>query len=416
VWALLLLTALSGPVQGLGSTAETIATIQVHGNTLTSDAEVLRLAAVQPGMPFEAGTIAEVADRLRASNRFKRVQVLKRFASISDPTEILIVIIVDEGAVHIEMTGDPSHPTRVVRNRLPRLLVLPVLGADEVYGATYGLRLALPDPAGKRSRIGFPLTWGGVKQAALEFEKSVDAGPIDRVTAGVSISRVTNPFFEETDDRVRLWARGERELLGHALRAGAIAGWERAAFMSLDDRFIRTGGDIIVDTRVDPALPRNAVYGRAAWEHLSFPRAGINRLDLDGRGYIGLFRQNVLTIRALRRDADQRLPPYLQPLLGGLANVRGFRAGTAAGDTLVAGSAEVIIPLSPSLSFGRIGLSTFTDAGAAYDKAQRLADQPMKVGYGAGVWLTAAFVHLNVAVAHGRGSSTRLHVGGDITF
>jgi hypothetical protein len=38
--------------------------------------------------------------------------------------------------------------------------------------------------------------------------------------------------------------------------------------------------------------------------------------------------------------------PYLQPLLGGMANLRGFRAGTLAGDILVAYSAEFIVPLT----------------------------------------------------------------------
>ena len=407
-------------------TQEILTAIQVHGNTLTSDDEVRRLGGVAAGTPFQSDTIALVTERLRAAKRFKSVEVLKRFASISDPSQILIVIIVDEGPVHIEMTGDPNHPTRVVRNRMPRLLVLPVLGAEDGYGGTYGVRLALPDPAGKRSRLAFPLTWGGVRQAAAEFEKSIPGGAVDRLTAGTSISRITNPFFKEADDRIRVWVRGERELLGHALRAGATGGWQHVSFMNLDDRFVQTGADIIVDTRVDPALPRNAVFGRAAWDHLSFSgsdrlregygAASVNRLDLDGRGYLGLFGQNVLAVRALRRDADGPLPPYLQPLLGGLSNLRGFRAGTAAGDTLVTGSLEVIVPLSPVLSFGRMGVSAFADTGAVYDDGERLADQHFKQGYGVGVWLTAAFVRFNVAVAHGRGSSTRVHVGGDITF
>ena len=398
---------------------EMIAAVQVHGNVLTPDDEVRRIAGISEGMPFGADTIAAVTERLRAAKRFKSVEVLKRFASISDPSQILLVIIVDEGAVHIEMTGDPDHPTRVVRNRLPRLLVLPILGAEDGYGGSFGVRLALPDPAGKRSRLAFPLTWGGVKLAAAEFEKSIEHGPIDRVVAGGSVSRVKNPRYEESDDRQRVWARAERELVIRTLRVGAVGGWQQVSFQGLDDRFVQTGGDVIFDTRVDPNLPRNAVYGRAAFEHLRFTGGSpnsTNRTDLDGRGYLGLFGQNILTVRALRRDADRPLPPYLQPLLGGMANVRGFRAGTAAGDTLVAGSAELIVPLGPALSIGKIGVSAFADTGAVYDKGERVEDQHFKQGYGVGVWMTAAFLHFNVAVAHGRGSSTRVHVGGDITF
>jgi hypothetical protein len=402
---------------------EVIAAIQVHGNVLTSDEEVRRLAGLSPGAAFDAGTLDAVAERLRRAKRFKSVQVLKRFASIADPSQILIVIIVDEGAVHIEMTGDPDHPTRVVRNRLPHVLILPILGAEDGYGGSYGVRLALPNPAGKRSRLAFPLTWGGVKRAAVEFEKSIDGKPIDRVLAGTSVSRIDNLFYDTPNDRVRVWLRGERELVVRALRVGATGGWQHVSFMGLDDRFVQVGGDVVVDTRVDPGLPRNAVYGRAAWEHLQFgggavnhTTGGANRTDLDGRGYVGLFGQSIFAVRAYRRDSDRPLPAYSKPMLGGMGSVRGFKVGTDIGDTLVTGSAELIVPLGPTLSIGKIGVSAFADTGTVFDKGESIHDQVFKQGYGVGVWMTAAFFRFNVAVAHGKHASTRVHIGGDITF
>jgi hemolysin activation/secretion protein len=99
-----------------------------------------------------------------------------------------------------------------------------------------------------------------------------------------------------------------------------------------------------------------------------------------------------------------------------MANLRGFRAGIAAGDNLVATSAEVIVPLTSPLSFGRLGVSGFMDAGTAYDFGERLADQPWLEGYGGSVWLSAAFFRVNLAVAHGRGASTRVHLGANVTF
>jgi surface antigen Omp85-like protein/surface antigen-like variable number repeat protein len=421
VWALVV----AALVFGQSSTPrEVITAIQIHGNTLTPDDEVRRLAGVAAGTPFGPDTIDRVTEQLHATGRFKSIDVLKRFASISDPSQILLVIVVDEGPVHIEMTGDPAHPTRVVKSRGPRLLFLPVLGAEDGYGASYGVRLALPDPAGKRSRLAFPLTWGGVKRAGAEFEKRLPGAPIDRVTAGAAVSRITNPFFERDDDRVRAWARGEREIV-HGLRVGGTGGWQRASFDTLEDEFVQVGADAIVDTRVDPSLPRNAVYLRSAWDHLQFldhatdrahTTGGRNRVDLDARGYVGLFRQNIFALRAQRQDSDRPLPPYLQPLLGGMASLRGFRAGTAAGDTLVATSAELIVPLSPALGIGKVGVSGFVDYATIYAKGERLADQTMQRGIGGSVWFTAAFVHFSVAVAHGRGGSTRVHVGGDVSF
>lgn len=390
---------------------ETIAAIQVHGNTLSTDDEIRRVAGVEVGAALEPGTIDEIAARLRAAKRFERVEVLKRFASISDPSQILLVIIVDEGPVRIERTGDPDHGARVVRSRRTKLMFLPVLNAEDGYGVTFGARFAWPEPLGNQSRVAFPVTWGGDKRVAAELDKTLERAPLDRVTAGVSLSRRTNPFYEQDDDRVRMWARGERQIAPH-IRAGGTVGWQRVAFLDATGRFAHAGADVTFDTRLDPVLPRNAVFARAAWEHI----AGVNRTDLDARGYIGLFGQTVAAVRATRSDADGSLPPFLKPLLGGMANLRGFKAGTAAADTLVAGSAELIVPLTSPLSFGRIGVTGFFDTGTAYDKGQRLADQEWKQGLGGSVWFSAAFVRLNVAVAHGRGSSTRVHVGANVSF
>jgi len=391
---------------------ELVSAIQIHGNTATPDEEIRKLAGIDLGMRVEPSTIDDVAARLRATKRFKRVEVLKRFASIADPTQILLVVLVDEGPVKVEMTGDPDRPTRVVRNRGPNLMVLPVLGFEDGYGFTYGVRLARLDVVGKQSRLSFPLTWGGEKKAGAELDKVIQRGPIDRVTAGASISRRTNPFYDEDDDRGRVWIRGEREIV-RGIRFGAAAGWQRVSFFEADDRFTQAGADVVVDTRVDPIQPRNAVYARASWERLSL---GMNRTELDARGYISVIGQSVLAVRAERLDSSEPLPPYLKPLLGGMANLRGFAAGAAAGDTLVATSAELIVPLTSPLSVGKIGVSAFVDAGTVYDKGARFSDQTLMQGYGGSLWFSAAFLRVNLAVAHGRGSSTRVHVGGNVSF
>jgi outer membrane protein assembly factor BamA len=290
-----------------------------------------------------------------------------------------------------------------------------VLNAEDGYGLTYGVRFAASNPAGAHSRVAFPLTWGGEKRAAIEFDKQIENFPIDRVLAGGSVSRRTNPFFDQDDDRERVWLRAEREIV-RSLRIGATGGWQHASFMNLDDRFVQAGGDVILDTRVDPVLARNAVYAKASWEHLSFANDGANRTELDARGYLGLIRQNILTVRILRQDSDKSLPPYLQPLLGGMDNLRGFRAGSAVADTLVAMSAEVIVPLTSPLQVGKVGVSVFVDRGTVYNKGERFSDQTLKEGYGGSVWLAAAFLRFNVAIAHGVGATTRVHVGATASF
>jgi outer membrane protein assembly factor BamA len=420
MWAamLLALTVVSGLsptiVEQETAAQETITAVQVHGNTLTSDDEIRRLAGINIGERVAPTTLADVAARLRATNRFERVEILKRFASIADASQVLIVIIVDEGPVHLERSRDADRPPRVVRSRRLGMMFLPILGREDGYGLTYGVRLARPGVAGRQSRLSLPLTWGGEKRAGIEIDKTIAHGPFDRLTAGGSVSRRTNPFYDEHDDRARLWVRAEREI-APALSAGATGGWQRVSFFDVEDRFAHAGVDIVFDTRIDPTLPRNAVYVRAAADRLTVQQ-GVTRTDIDARAYVGLVGQNVLALRALRQDSTGPLPAYLKPLLGGMSNLRGFASGTAAGDTLVAMSVEAVVPLTSPLQVGKFGVSVFTDAGTAYDKGTRFADQTLRRGYGGSLWFAAAFLRLNIAVAHGRGSTTRVHVGGNVSF
>ena len=396
--------------------AAVLAGVTVHGNAATPDEEVLRLAGVTVGTPFEDDTPGKVEARLNASGRFEHVQVLKRFASLADPTQILLVIVVDEGPVKLQGNG-PS--ARIVRAGGPHLLFLPVLDYEDGYGFTYGAQFSKPNPFGRHSRISFPLTWGGDKRAAVQVDKEFNDSPrgsLTRVQASASLSRRLNPFFNVNDDRVHVAVRAEREIVP-AVRVGATASWDRVAFLGQDDRFVDGGFDLVVDTRIDPMLARNAVYARAAWDHLSFSDGGAaNRTSLEGRVYVGFIRQTILVVRALHNAADRPLPPYLQPLLGGMDTLRGFEAGHAAGDTLAAGSAELRVPLTSPLSLGKLGVSVFTDAGKVYNASEHFSDHPLERGFGGSVWVSAAVLRLSLAVAHGIGGDTRAHFGTTLSF
>jgi outer membrane protein assembly factor BamA len=420
-------TNITGVASGFSQTAqsqEIVTDIRVQGNVLTPDDEMRRLTGVEIGAPFTAEMPAAVAARLKATKKFESVQVLKRFASIADPSQIIIVVIVNEGPVRLEMFKDvPDGPpgegqevSRVVRRHGLGLLWLPLVDFEDGYGFAYGVQLARTNVLGANSRLSFPLTWGGQKQAGAQLEKVFGRGPLTRVETGASISQRTNPFFREDDTRDRVWVRAERAI-GSPLRVGGTAGWQHVSFVNTTDRFTQVGADVTYDTRLDPFLARNAVYGRASVERLDFAHAGsATRTELEGRGYVGLIGQNILVVRALRQDSDVPLPPYLQPMLGGMANLRGFRAGSAIGDTLVAGAAEIRAPLTSPLRIGRAGVSAFVDIGTIYNKGEQLPDQHFSRGVGGGVWFVATVFRLNLVVAHGVGGTTRVHFGTTVTF
>jgi outer membrane protein assembly factor BamA len=411
--------ATSPPVATSAPASERIADIQIHGNNVTPDAEVLALAAVARGDPFATDTLDEVRRRLLASRRFEDVTVLKRYASIADPSQITLVILIDEHAVRIQPGpgGAAEGAVRLARRRLWGAgMILPILEAEDGYGLTYGATLAFPGVAGERSRLVFPLSWGGRKRAGAEFDQPLAAGPIGRFAVGTSLERRRNPAFVQDDDRARVWGRVETRVRWN-LRVGTTAALERVSFVSRRDTWKSAAADVTWDTRHDPIFPRNAVYATASRTRLvGGPGGPINRDRIDLRGYVGLIASPVVVVRLERDTADRVLPPYFKSLLGGWSNLRGFSAGSFADDNRVTTSVELRVPISSPLSVSKAGISVFADRGKVYDHGSSFADAPWHTGMGAGVWLTAAVVRAGVSVARPRRGDTRVNVSLGIEY
>jgi outer membrane protein assembly factor BamA len=400
---------------------EVIAVIQVHGNTISATEDVIAASGLQEGAPFSESVRADAEQRLRSSGRFHDVAVLKRFASISDPTQITVLIQIDDGPVRIDPPlpgpGGPSAGrVPVVARRGPlNVMVAPILTAEDGYGLTYGARFAVSGHRNIRQRVVIPASWGGDKRIGAEFQKEFVRGAAPDVRTGGMIQRRTHPFFESNADRKRVWARADWSLT-RLLRAGSEVAWQRSTLVGEREEAKSVGLDVTFDTRIDPLMPLNAIYARATVERLWFSSRDAVRRDLEANGYVGLYRGMVLALRAVHEDMSEPAPAFYKSILGGSNNLRGFRAGYKIGDTLTAGSAEIRIPLSSALRVARVGTSLFIDAGTAYDKGQHLSDQKLDRGIGAGVWLTAPLLRASFAVARGLGSGTRVHVGAGLTF
>jgi hypothetical protein len=411
------------PAQAEGQAqAEVIAEIRIHGNYATADADVIRLSGVSVGQPVAADAVTAVAARLRASGRFQSVDVRKRLRSLTDPTQIALIIIVQE--FPSSEAGDITRPNPIRRLR-EKLMFLPILGYSDGYGFTYGGRASFVHLLGRDGRVSVPLTWGGTKRAAVEIEKAFSGGVgrvIDRVDGGASISRRENPYFRIDDDRRELWAHADRRIAGD-LRAGASLAWTDVSFAALDDRFVRYGVNVTYDTRRDPVFPRNAVYARAGWDRLDFrAHPTVRRTSLEGRAYAGVFGQNVVSVRARYDGADGPLPAYEQALLGGASTLRGFRAGSFVGDNRLVSSVELRMPISSPLNTGKAGVDIFFDSGTVYDDGQKLRHARFRHGVGAGLFFSAAIFQINADVAYGldkgpgEGRSWRLHLMSGFQF
>ena len=74
------------------------------------------------------------------------------------------------------------------------------------------------------------------------------------------------------------------------------------------------------------------------------------------------------------------------------------------------------LPLTSALSFGRVGVRGFVDAGTTWASGTRLSDQRFERGIGGGVFLGATAFILNLDVAWPEAGKPRVHFGLGITF
>jgi outer membrane protein assembly factor BamA len=272
-----------------------------------------------------------------------------------------------------------------------------------------------------------PLTWGGTRRAALEAERTFTRGPLTRVLGSAALWQRRNPGFafepdedSTTDQRFELKARAERSFADlfftgvETTRASVDFG----PFAT--QRQWTVGADAALDTRSDPAFPANAIYLGAGWNalhHRGLERA-TNRYRLDGRGYLRLIGQPVLAGRVQYFTADGPLPEHERYLVGGSDTLRGFRAGALNGTKFVVTSAELRVPITSILSDVKLGTTIFIDAANKLDGVDDVDDSGWRRSAGAGIFLIAPLVRINLDVARElrEGGGTRVHLSSGFSF
>ena len=415
-FALALLTPVgTAAAQAAPGPPERLAEIRIHGNHTTPDADVLRVLDLTIGQMVDEPAIAAAAERLRKSGLFEQVDVRKRNRSLEPGGDVALVVVVQERPL-----PDAAIPGPAILKPIRRLwnsgMFLPILRYDDGYGFTYGARISAVDWPARGNRFSVPLSWGGTKRAALEYERTLSKGPFDRIVATASASRRTNPFYEIDEEREEV-AVNVSKRLGRHVRAAGHVGYADATFGATGESTLTYGAGLTFDTRMDPVFPRNAVFASAGWERLDPDvSAAVNRFDVEARGYLGIVGQSVLALSVQYAGADGTQPDYARHLLGGGGTLRGYAAGSFAGDNLLAGSIELRIPLTSPMGLARAGVRFFADAGTVWDHGQTLSASSVKTGVGVGGFLVASLFQMSLDVAAREGGDVRAHFAMGISF
>jgi hypothetical protein len=417
-----------GPVPLFSQGPEVVREIRVHGNAAVAEAAILKIAAIEVGTTLDGAVLEQVERRLRDSGHFETVEVRKRYRSLTDPTDVAVVLLVHEKTG--VRTNDAGEIERPVGDLITsRIMFLPILNYADGYGFTYGARFSTVNLLGMGERLSVPLTWGGTRRVALEADRTFKSGPLTRVFGSVSLWQRDNPGFvlepEEDDDattdrRLEFRARAERNF-AQFVTVGAETTRAEVDFgplPSMDQWTI--GADAALDTRGNPAFPANAVYFGAGWNALRVDDFDdpINRFTLDARGYVRPIGQPVLAGRIQYFSADADLPLHERWLVGGSASLRGFRTGSFNGNKALVTSAELRIPITSVVSGGKVGVTVFADAAKVGDLVTSIEDAEWNQSAGAGLFFIASVVRINVDVARQLrdGGSTRVHLSSGFAF
>ena len=356
----------------LGTLAQSdsrVAIVRVHGNHTVPDAEVLQIAGVARGDAFETDTASEIKERLLRSGKFATAEVRVRYRGLSESSDVALILLVREK-----------------RSTASRFMVGPLVDISNEYGLTLGARLAFVDFATKGGRIAFPLSWGGKRQAGVETTFPVGEG--QQLRFDLSRWRQVNPHFDIPDNRLEVGGRFVKSVRRASFHVRGQ--WSEVDFELPEQRFASLGAKAVLDTRVDPTVPGDAVYLGVDWRRLFFlagvERSDVNQYTVDLRGYKRLIGQSLLAGQFYWAIADGPMPPYEQPFVGGGKTLRGYKAGRFIGDNAATGTVELRIPLTSPTSFARAGIHFFYDTGTAYDYGVSLSEARFHHALGVGAF------------------------------
>ena len=196
----LLVLAGTAAAQSASSQVETLVEIRIHGNHTTPDDDVLRVMGLAIGQPIDDVAIEAAAGRLRKSGRFVQVEIRKRYRSLEPGGDVSLIVVVQEHPL-----PEGAMPGPAILKPFERLwnsgMLMPILRYDDGFGFTYGARISAVDWPRRGSRLSVPLSWGGTRRAALEYDRTMSKGPFDRIVAAATVSERTNPFYELDENR-----------------------------------------------------------------------------------------------------------------------------------------------------------------------------------------------------------------------
>jgi outer membrane protein assembly factor BamA len=170
--------------------------------------------------------------------------------------------------------------------------------------------------------------------------------------------------------------------------------------------FFRWGGFVQADFRDDKAGPRsggNYTVRYDSYNDRDLKLHGFQRVDMEGQQYLPFFnKRRVIVLRGrvvmTKHDADQSVPFYLQSVLGGSNDLRGFRPYRFYDENMMVMNAEYRWEV-----FAGMDMAIFADAGKVTHRRSDLDFRNLESAVGSGLRFNArdaTFIRLDVGFSH----------------
>lgn len=193
---------------------------------------------------------------------------------------------------------------------------------------------------------------------------------------------------------------------GRYVSSDAVFSPEQVPGIDHQTHFFRYGGFAQMDWRDDPFGPRNGgnyTFQYTRFEDRDLRRHDFNLIDVDLQQYVGFFnRTRVIALRAHTRLTDtaggQTVPFYMQPVLGGSDDLRGFRPFRFSGNNSVAFTGEYRWAV-----FAGLDGAVFADAGKVFQRRGQLNFKDLEGSAGFGLRFNArnrTFIRIDVGFSH----------------
>ncbi|PYV44449.1 MAG: hypothetical protein DMG06_06445 [Acidobacteria bacterium] len=177
---------------------------------------------------------------------------------------------------------------------------------------------------------------------------------------------------------------------------------EQAPGIDRQTDFFRYGGFAQIDYRDDPHGPKSGgnYVGQYTWyQDRKLGLHDFRRLDVDLQQYIGFFnRRRVIALRARTvltdTDGGQTLPFYMNPILGGSEDLRGFRPFRFSDKNLLSLTGEYRWE-----AFSGLDMALWVDGGKVFPRRAQLNFSNLEASYGFGLRFNAlnrTFIRLDV--------------------